>query len=73
MCWAGLFTEHPASVGETYLEHQRRAFRVARRLLVAAAAAVVHALFPALLTTQASDRVAEIHDEIHDLSRRGTG
>jgi len=46
---------------------------VARRLLVAAAAAVVHALVPALLTTQASDRVAEIHDEIHDLSRRGTG
>jgi len=69
----GFFTEHPASVGETYLEHQHRAFRIARRLLVAAAAAVVHALVPALFTTQASDRVAEIHDEIHDLSRRGTG
>ena len=46
---------------------------MARRLLVAAAAAVVHALVPALFTTQASDRVAEIHDEIHDLSRPGTG
>ena len=46
---------------------------MARRLLVAAAAAVVHALFPALFTTQASDRVAEINDELHDLSRRGTG
>ena len=46
---------------------------MARRLLVAAAAAVGHALVPARLTTQASDRVAEIHDEIRDLSRRGTG
>ena len=73
MRWVGFFTEHPASVGQTYLQHQRRAFRVARQLLVAAAAAVVHALVPALLTTQASDRVAEIHDEIHDLSGRGTG
>ena len=72
MRWAGFFTEHPTSVGETYLEHQRRAFRMARRLLVAAAAAVVHALVPALFTTQASDTVAEIHDEIHDRSRRGT-
>ena len=73
MRWAGLFTEHPASVGETYLEHQRRAFRVARLLLVAAVAAVVHALVPALFKTQASDRVAEIHDEIRDLSRHGAG
>ena len=73
MRWAEVFTEHPASVGETYFEHQRRAFRVARRLLVASAAAVVHALVPALFTTQASDTVAEIHDEIQDLSRRETG
>ena len=73
MRWAGVVTEHPASVGETYFEHQRRAFRVAQRLLVAAAAAVVHALVPALFTTKASDTVGEIHDEIRDLSRRGTG
>ena len=69
----GVFTEHPASVGETYFEHQRRALRVARRLLVASAAAAVHALVPALFTTRASDTVAEIHDEIQDLSRRETG
>ena len=73
MRWARLFSEHPASAGETYFEHQRRAFRVARRLLVASAAAIVHALVPAFLTTQASDRVVEVYDEIQESRRREAG
>jgi hypothetical protein len=67
------FTEHPTSVGETYLEHLYRALKVAWRLVGASAACVVHALLPALFTTRASDTVSEVHDEIQQLGGPETG
>lgn len=58
------FVEHPASAGETYLQHLRRAVRVARTLAVAAGAALLHALVPALCTTRASDTIFALHDDL---------
>lgn len=51
---AALFTDHPATVNETYLGHMRFALGFGFWLAVAAMAAVVHALIPALCETTAS-------------------
>ena len=48
------FTAHPASVGETYFQHFRFAFRFGARMLGGGAAAVVHAFLPFCFTTTAS-------------------
>jgi len=48
------FTAHPASVGETYLQHFRFAFRFGSRMLVGGVAAVIHAFLPFCFTTTAS-------------------
>ncbi len=40
------FTEHPASVGETYLEHMGMALSFAGSLALAAAACLMHAILP---------------------------
>ena len=58
------FTEHPASVDETYLEHFKVAARFARCLSIAAGAAAVHAIIPSLCTTTASKRICELHSEM---------
>jgi Family of unknown function (DUF6356) len=58
------FTEHPASVGESYGEHFRVAVHFARELTAAAAACAVHAVVPSLCTTSASTRIRRLHDEM---------
>ena len=60
----GAFTDHPASVGETYPEHMRVALGYAARLAVAAAAATIHAFLPALFQTRASDTIRAMNAEI---------
>lgn len=62
--------EHPASAGETYLQHLRRALRVAATLAMAAGAALVHALVPALCTTRASDTIFALHDDLRRVRDR---
>lgn len=58
------FTEHPASVDETYGEHMRVALGVAGSLAVASGAAIVHALVPALCEKAASKRIRALHETI---------
>jgi hypothetical protein len=59
-----VFTEHPASAGETYGEHMRVALSFALPLAKAAIAALVHAFLPFLFTTTASARVKTLHDRM---------
>lgn len=59
---AKLFTEHPASVHETYLGHMAFAAWFASRLLAAAGAALVHAILPFLFETTASRIVRELYE-----------
>jgi hypothetical protein len=49
-----LFLAHPRTVNESYLEHCGFAFRIGSRLLLAGAAALVHAVVPCLCETTAS-------------------
>ncbi len=62
----GAFTDHPASVGETYGEHMGIALSFGARLLGAGCAAIVHAVLPALFQTAASDAVRAMHAEMQN-------
>jgi hypothetical protein len=63
------FTEHPASVGESYGEHMRVSLGFAGTLAVAAGAALIHAVVPALCTKSASTRVRTMYDRINSGAR----
>ncbi|MBT8409759.1 MAG: hypothetical protein KJN93_09050 [Alphaproteobacteria bacterium] len=61
-----LFTDHPASVDESYLQHLAFAMRFSAMLMLAAGAALVHAVFPFLCSKTASRIVARLYDRTHD-------
>ena len=61
------FTDHPASVGESYREHLVHAGGFGLRLVAAGLACLVHALLPAAFPRRASDAVSGLHAQ---LSRR---
>ena len=68
MAIGDVFTRHPASVGQTWVQHGRFALSVSWTLTLAALAAVVHAVVPALCETTASRAVDRLHAQIHGLS-----
>ncbi|MGA2951957.1 MAG: DUF6356 family protein [Caulobacteraceae bacterium] len=55
------FTEHPASVGESYFEHQRVALSVGLRLVAAGLACIVHAFAPWLFVDTGSRTIFDLH------------
>lgn len=64
-----LFTDHPASVDETYLGHMAFAAWFSSRLFLAAGAALVHAVLPFLFQTTASRIVRELYERTHNRGR----
>lgn len=68
-----LFLDHPQSVGESYLEHQRHAFGFGIALLGAALACLVHALIPGLFVRTGSEAITRLHDRmvVHRTAARG--
>jgi hypothetical protein len=65
-----LFTDHPATVGESYGEHMMFAWRFSFRLFKAASKAFLHGLLPFAFETSASDEVKTLARE---LANRGSG
>ncbi|HYE48925.1 MAG TPA: DUF6356 family protein [Azospirillaceae bacterium] len=59
-----LFSQHPASVGETYLGHLAQAFRFGGTLVAAGLACLVHGLLPFLFVTTASKTVGRLHQRM---------
>lgn len=59
-----VFIEHPETVDETYFEHMRFAAGFAFWLSVAAGAAAIHALIPAMCETTASRILKRLHAKI---------
>jgi len=57
-----LFSEHPASVGETYGEHLLCALGFGSRMMVAGAACVLHALLPFLFVHTGSRAITDLHE-----------
>ena len=59
-----LFTEHPASVDETYLEHFGSAIYFGTKMIVAGVACVVHGVVPAVFVSRGSDTVRALHERM---------
>lgn len=58
------FTEHPASVGESYFEHLGSAWGFASTMAVAAMACLLHGLFPFAFQSSGSRRIRELHQRM---------
>jgi hypothetical protein len=58
------FRDHPASVGETYLQHLTLALSYSVRLFAAGLAALVHGFLPFLFEKSASVAIKQMHEEI---------
>ena len=58
------FTEHPASVGETYFEHLGVAMSFSTHMLTAGLACLVHAFLPFLFKTTGKDCIRSLHDRM---------
>lgn len=59
-----IFTEHPKSVGESYVYHMFFAFKVGLKLIIWGFAAIFHAIFPFVLKTYVSSNIKKLHDDI---------
>lgn len=59
-----LFTQHPASVGETYLQHLRTALSFGFRMVVGGIACLVHSLLPFMFVRTASQCIEQLHDRM---------
>jgi len=56
-----LFTEHPTSVGETYMEHMGQAFYFGSSMLVCGVACLIHGFFPFLFKKKGSATIETLH------------
>ena len=61
---ARLFHDHPASVGESYVEHFGVAGRFGWRLTRGGLGCMLHAVLPFACKTSGSDTVRELHAEL---------
>jgi len=55
------FTDHPATVNETYFEHLRTAVGFGGSMLLGGLACLAHGLFPWLCLTRGSDTIRALH------------
>src|SRR5262245_7233361 len=63
-----LFTDHPASVGESYLQHLLVASGFGMRMVASGLACLVHAFLPFLFVRTGSRCIEQLHSEM--LARR---
>ena len=54
------FTDHPASVGETYTEHMAFAAATGGRMILGGVACILHGLLPFCFTSTGSRIIAEL-------------
>jgi hypothetical protein len=64
------FTEHPASVGETYGEHFRSACTFSASMISGGLACLIHAIFPFLFASTASVMVRKLYERMVARSAR---
>lgn len=58
---ARLFQEHPASVGETYVEHLQHASGFGVRMILGGIACILHGLLPFLFVKTGSRQIQTLH------------
>jgi len=67
------FTEHPASVGESYFGHLLQASTFGLRMIFAGVACVLHGIFPFLFVTTGSDAMKSLNEEMSARRARALG
>ncbi len=66
-----IFTEHPASVGETYFGHMFSALSFCAKMTVALMACLVHAFLPFLFEKTGSQMIMRLMDDmVHHRDKR---
>lgn len=65
-----LFTEHPASVGESYGEHLAMASGFGIRMVLGGCACLIHGLLPFLFVRTGSAQISELHQTMVANRRR---
>jgi hypothetical protein len=65
-----LFTDHPASVNETYWQHLAAAAGFGFRMIGGGFVCLVHALIPGAFCTKGSDLICELHERMVTNRRR---
>ena len=68
--WSKLFTEHPASVNETYFQHFASSASFGLRMIGGGLVCFVHALLPGVLCTKASSTIGDLHERMITNRRR---
>ena len=58
------FTEHPASVGETYGEHFRSACNFSASMILGGLACLIHAIFPFFFASTGSGMVRTLYERM---------
>lgn len=64
------FTDHPASVGESYFEHMGSAWGFAGTMFVGAVACALHGVFPFAFQRAGSARIKALHARMVTNRRR---
>lgn len=59
-----LFTDHPASVGETYVQHMGSASFFGSRMILAGLACMLHGLLPFLFTSTGRRTIEMLHERM---------
>ena len=59
-----LFTDHPASVNETYGQHFAAAMGFGLRMIWGGLVCLVHAFIPGVCCTKGSEMIGELHDQM---------
>ena len=67
--WRRLFSDHPASLKESYWQHSRVAWRTGIRLLGMGIACLCHAVVPGLFEDTASRGVSRLAGEMSSRRR----
>lgn len=65
-----IFTEHPASVGETYGQHMARAWCFGGRMVLAGLACMVHSLLPFAFVRTGSQAIEDLNTQMQATKRR---
>lgn len=58
------FSEHPASVNETYSEHMAVATSFGWRMIFSGLACLIHGILPFMFVTTGSRMIDQLHDEM---------
>lgn len=64
MTFLKAFTDHPRSVGETYLQHMSVASRCGLSMIVAGMACLVHAVLPFVFVRTASNCLTRLYQRM---------